>query len=99
MVVVDHEIGILIVLAGLVSLIRRVASPRPDWLLEQYREAYMLAALSDTRLDGDNLIRDFDIAVESPETDFNKYMLMRAEQRWGDGDGIFTVEEQDLALS
>lgn len=32
--------GILIVLAGLVSLIRRVASPRPDWLLKQYREAY-----------------------------------------------------------
>ena len=66
---------------------------------EQYREAQLLTALSDTRLDGDALIRDFDIAVESPETDFNKYMLMRAEERWGDGDGIFTVEEQETAFS
>ena len=66
---------------------------------EAYREQQLLTALSDTRLDGDNLIRDFDIAVESPETDFNKFMLMRAEDRWGDGDGIFTVEEQEIAFS
>ena len=66
---------------------------------QQHREAQLLTALSDTRLDGDNLIRDFDIAVESPETDFNKYSLMRAEERWGDGDGVFTVEEQQLAFS
>ncbi len=66
---------------------------------QQHREAQLLTALSDTRLDGDNLIRDFDIAVESPETDFNKYSLMRAEERWGDGDGVFTVEEQELAFS
>ena len=36
---------------------------------------------------------DFDIAVESPETDFNKYSLMRAEERWGDGDGVFTCAD------
>jgi len=65
----------------------------------QYREAQLLTALSDTRLDGDNLIRDFDIAIESPETDYNKYMLMRAEERYGNGDGVFTVEEQDTAFS
>jgi hypothetical protein len=65
----------------------------------QHREAQLLTALSDTRLDSDNLIDDFDIAVESPETDFNKYSLMRAEERWGNGDGIFTVEEQELAFS
>jgi len=65
---------------------------------EQFREAQLLVALTDTRLDGDNLIRDFDIAVESPETDFNKFMLMRAEDRWGNGDGIFTVEEQVIAF-
>jgi hypothetical protein len=66
---------------------------------QQHREAQLLTALSDTRLDGDNLIRDFDIATESPESDFNKYSLMRAEERWGDGDGVFTVEEQELAFS
>jgi hypothetical protein len=74
---------------------------------EQFRDQQLLTALSDTRLDGDNLIRDFDIAVESPETDFNKFMLMRAEERWADdpatdvveqGDGIFTVEEQERAF-
>jgi hypothetical protein len=65
---------------------------------QQHREAQLLTALSDTRLDGDNLIRDFDIAVESPETEFNKYSLMRAEERWGDGDGVFTVEEQNVAF-
>jgi hypothetical protein len=59
---------------------------------QQHKDAQLLTALSDTRLDGDALIRDFDIAVESPETDFNKYSLMRAEERWGDGDGVFTVE-------
>jgi hypothetical protein len=65
---------------------------------QQHKDAQLLTALSDTRLDGDNLIRDFDIAVESPETDFNKYSLMRAEERWGDGDGVFTVEEQTIAF-
>ena len=65
---------------------------------QQHRDAQLLTALSDTRLDGDALIRDFDIAAESPETEFNKYSLMRAEERWGNGDGVFTVEEQNIAF-
>jgi len=65
---------------------------------QQHKDAQLLTALSDTRLDGDALIRDFDIAVESQETEFNKYSLMRAEERWGDGDGVFTVEEQEIAF-
>lgn len=61
---------------------------------EQFRDAQLLTSLTDPRLDGDPLVRDFDIATESPETDYNKFSLMRAEERWGNGDGIFTVEEQ-----
>jgi hypothetical protein len=65
---------------------------------EQFRDAQLLTALTDTRLDGNSLINDFDIAAESPETDYNKFSLMRAEERWGNGDGIFTVEEQVRAF-
>jgi len=65
---------------------------------ELWREAFLLNALSDNRLDGDTQIRDFDIAAESPETDYNKFMLMRAEQRFGNNDGVFTVEEQNAAF-
>ncbi|MDP2471786.1 MAG: carboxypeptidase regulatory-like domain-containing protein [Candidatus Palauibacterales bacterium] len=65
---------------------------------QQFRDAQLLSALTDTRLDGDNLIDDFDIATESPETDYNKFSLMRAEERWGNGDGVFTVEEQNIAF-
>lgn len=54
--------------------------------------------LRDTDLDNSNDIDDFDIIAESPENDFNKFMLLRAEQRWGNGDGIFTVEEQEVAF-
>jgi hypothetical protein len=78
-------------------------------LNEQFRDAQLQSALTDTRLDGDNLIRDFDIAAESPEIPINKYLLLRAEERWGiddpstpdvneKGDGIFTVEEQNVAF-
>jgi hypothetical protein len=62
---------------------------RTDWISD---------SMIDIRLDGDSEIRDFDIAIESPENDFNKYMLMRAEQRWGNGDGVFAVEEQEAAF-
>jgi hypothetical protein len=65
---------------------------------ELHREKFLADALGDPRLDGDGEIDDFDIAAESPETDFNTYMLLRAEQRWGDGDGIFTEEEQRTAF-
>ena len=66
---------------------------------ELAKEQWVVDGLSDPRLDGDTAIRDFDIAAESPENDFNKYMLMRAEQRFGNGDGIYTVEEQTVAFS
>jgi len=62
-------------------------------------EIWVGEALTDPRLDGDPVIRDFDIAAESAEVPFNTYMLMRAEQRFGNGDGIFTVDEQKTAFS
>jgi hypothetical protein len=62
-------------------------------------EIWVGEALTDPRLDGDPDIRDFDIAAESADIPFNTYMLMRAEQRFGDGDGVFTVEEQKTAFS
>lgn len=63
-----------------------------------HREKFLADALGDPRLDGDGDIDDFDIAAESPENAFNTYMLLRAEQRFGNGDGIFTVEEQNAAF-
>ena len=63
-----------------------------------HRQQSLATILRDTQLDGSNDIDDFDIAAESTDNDFNKYMLLRAEQRWGDGDGIFTVEEQETAF-
>jgi len=56
-------------------------------------------ALTDPLLDGDTNIRDFDIAAESQDNSFNTFMLMRAEERFGNGDGIFTVEEQTTAFT
>ncbi len=50
--------------------------------------------LSDPDLDGDSEIRGFDIRAESPENAYNTYMLLRAEQRFGNGDGYYTVDEQ-----
>ncbi len=58
-------------------------------------EQWAGAALTDPLLDGDPDIRDFDIAAESQDNSFNTFMLMKAEERFGNGDGIFTVEEQD----
>ena len=63
-----------------------------------FRDRSLSTTLRDTQLDGDNLIDDFDIVNESPDNDFNVFMLLRAEQRFGDGDGIFTVEEQEEAF-
>jgi hypothetical protein len=62
------------------------------------RTEWVSTELRDSSLDGDTDIRDFDIAAESPEHDYNKFMLMRAEERWGNGDGVFTVEEQEEAF-
>jgi len=63
-----------------------------------HRQQSLDTSLRDTQLDGSNDVDDFDIAAESTDNDFNVYMLLRAEQRWGNGDGIFTVEEQETAF-
>lgn len=62
---------------------------------EYARELAIDDYLADSRLDGDTQIRSFDIRAESPENRFNVYMLLRAEERFGNGDGVFTVEEQE----
>jgi len=63
------------------------------------KEIWVNDGMSDPRLDGDTEIRDFDIAAESRENSYNTFMLMRAEQRFGNGDGIYTVEEQTMAFA
>ena len=71
---------------------------------ELARQRYLQGALSDSRLDGDTDIDDFDILAETyqggsgPDNSFNAFMLLRAEERFGNGDGIFTVEEQNVAF-
>ncbi|MGB5303387.1 MAG: TonB-dependent receptor [Gemmatimonadota bacterium] len=66
---------------------------------ELAKEIWVNDGMSDPRLDGDTDIRDFDIAAESHENSYNTFMLMRAEQRFGNGDGIYTVEEQTRAFA
>jgi len=63
-----------------------------------FRTTFLANTLQDATLDGDTDVRSFDIAAESPDNDFNKFMLMRTEQRFGNGDGVFTVEEQEVAF-
>jgi hypothetical protein len=65
---------------------------------ELFREQTLAPLLGDARLDGEPDVDDFDIQAESPENPFNQFMLLRAEQRFGNGDGIFTVEEQEAAF-
>jgi hypothetical protein len=64
----------------------------------QHRKRFLDTAMRDSRLDGDVLIDDFDIRVGDSDTQINKFMLLRAEQRYGNGNGIFTVEEQERAF-
>jgi hypothetical protein len=66
---------------------------------EAFFESTMAVVLTDPQLHGDAVERDFDIVAESPANNFNKYMLLRAEDRWGNGDGVFTTEEQREAFS
>jgi hypothetical protein len=63
-----------------------------------HREENLDALLRDATLDGDPNIDDFDIMAESPDNALNKYMLMQAEARFGNGDGLFTVAEQTTAF-
>lgn len=49
--------------------------------------------------DGDTNIDDFNIKLESETTNpVNQYMILKAEERFGDGDGVFTVAEQRKML-
>ena len=82
-----------------ISNTRTVFSETGNTSHELAKTEWIASTLRDDRLDGDFEIRDFDIAMESPENDFNKFMIMRAEERWGNGDGVFTVEEQEIAFS
>jgi hypothetical protein len=59
-----------------------------------FEEKSINASLIDVNLDDDILIDDFNIRTENPENAVNKYMLLQAEKRFGNGDGIFTVAEQ-----
>ncbi|MCI0433824.1 MAG: carboxypeptidase regulatory-like domain-containing protein [Gemmatimonadetes bacterium] len=63
-----------------------------------HRQNDLDALLRDATLDGDANIDGFDIVRESPDNALNRYMLLQAEARFGDGDGIFTVAEQRAAF-
>jgi hypothetical protein len=63
-----------------------------------HRDQNLDALLRDATLDGDTNIDDFNIMLESNDLAVNKYMLMQAERRFGDGDGLFTVAEQRAAF-
>jgi hypothetical protein len=64
-----------------------------------HREKSIDTLLRDATLDGDPDIKDFDIRLQSTDNALNKYMLLQAEQRFGNGDGIYTVEEQLSAFN
>ena len=59
-----------------------------------HREAILADILADPNNDGDATVDDFNIATEGSGNALNQYSMMQAEERFGDGDGIFTVEEQ-----
>jgi hypothetical protein len=67
---------------------------------DAYRQSVLDTHLGDVNMDGDATIDDFNIATEFPAAGnaLNQYSLMQAERRFGDGDGIFTVEEQERAF-
>ncbi len=63
-----------------------------------HREVSIDGLLRDATLDGDANIDAFNILGESPDNALNRYMLLEAERRFGNGDGIFTVAEQRAAF-
>jgi len=63
---------------------------------EQYRNDSFTTRIDDPELPAGPT--DIDIIADVAANDFNKFMLLRAEERFGDGDGVFTVEEQDAAF-
>lgn len=67
-------------------------------LNQAFRDKQVNQQLTDPLLDGDTDIDDFDINLDSPENPLNKFSLLQAERRYGDGDGVFTVDEQRRAF-
>jgi hypothetical protein len=65
---------------------------------DQYRESIIAGILQDANMDGDTDIDDFNIEAEFDGNALNKYSLIQAEDRFGDGNGIFTVDEQREAF-
>lgn len=61
----------------------------------EFREKFLTDLMGRQTLDGDTDIDNVVIASEGESTNaVNRYMLLQAEQRFGDGDGVLTVAEQ-----
>jgi hypothetical protein len=65
---------------------------------DAFKNKLLNQQLTDPLLDGDTFIDDFHIMQESPENELNKFSLLQAERRFGNGDGIYTVAEQRAAF-
>jgi hypothetical protein len=65
---------------------------------DQFRRKQLNQQMTDPLLDGDTDVDGFSIMQESPDNDVNKFSLLQAERRYGDGDGYFSVEEQEKAF-
>lgn len=65
----------------------------------EFENKFVSELQSVSTLDGDAIIDDIVIATEGEQNAVNKYMLFRAEERFGNGDGVFTVGEQRTAYT
>lgn len=67
---------------------------------DAFRTSVIDQSLGDQNMDNDADIDDFNIRTEFPSDGniLNQYSLLQAEQRFGNGDGIYTVEEQERAF-
>lgn len=63
---------------------------------EGYREEYIDTRVRD--ITPGTQAEDVAIMLEDDYNEVNKHLLMRAEERFGNGDGVFTVEEQRNAV-
>src|SRR5690606_5595518 len=61
---------------------------------ELHKSESLRASLTSGNLDGNIDIKDFNIMTQNTENAVNKYSLLQAERLFGNGDGIFTVAEQ-----
>ena len=67
---------------------------------DDFRQSIVDGHLQDPNMDGDADVDAFNINTEFPAdgNELNRYSLLQAERRFGDGDGIFTVDEQERAF-